>query len=105
MDTLDSIMEGACRPLRVRAETVLTSEPGIIVCFQIANVIHFYNGTANEILGPKSNLVETLQALRNKALKVFYDALNFSANELLANVELPRADLQPPEALEASLGE
>lgn len=97
-------MEGACRPLRVRSETVLTSEPGMVTCYQIANVIHFYGATAAEVVGGESGLGETLQSLRDRALKVFYDALNVRANELLANVELPTADLQPPGSLENSLG-
>lgn len=97
-------MEGACRPLKVRAEAVLTSERGIIVCFQVANVIHFYASMSTEILGTNSGLVQTLQGLRIKAMKVFFDALNVTANELLANVELPPADLQPPASLESSLG-
>jgi hypothetical protein len=105
IETLDAIMEGACRPLKVRSEAVLTSDPGMVTCFQIANVIHFYGTTTTDVVGGESGLGETLLELRDRALKVFYDALDVRANELLANVELPAADLQPPASLESSLGE
>lgn len=105
IETLDAIMEGACRPLKVRSEAVLTSNPGMVTCFQIANVIHFYGTTTTDVVGGESGLGETLLELRDRALKFFYDALDVRANELLANVELPAADLQPPASLESSLGE
>eukprot|EP00054_Salpingoeca_dolichothecata_P024694 m.169099 g.169099 ORF g.169099 m.169099 type:complete len:652 (-) comp25102_c0_seq3:54-2009(-) len=99
-EAMDKITEGACRPFKVRVEQVLS---GLVPCYRTACVLEFYGHTIAELTKPTAALPALLEELRGSALKIFFDALNVHANNLLVNVELPPGNLSPPETLERTL--
>ena len=48
--TLDSITEGACRPLKVRFEQIVGSQPGPVVAFKLVSVLQYYMRTLGALM-------------------------------------------------------
>ena len=46
---LDRIFEGVCRPLKVRVEQVLQSQPSLIISYKLSNMLEFYSYTVSEL--------------------------------------------------------
>jgi len=44
-DTLARVLEGVCRPLKVRVEQVLVSEPGTLILYKLTTLLKFYHST------------------------------------------------------------
>lgn len=103
--SLDKITEGACRPLQARIEQVLASQPDVVVCYELANLLQFYGSTVADLCEEAStaSLVVLLKELHELALKVFFDQLNIRTNALLVDVEQPPPSLGPPNDLERIL--
>lgn len=101
---LDHIMEGTCRPLRVRIEQVLLSDSGLVMCYKIANILQFYGHTVVSLVHETAALSALLEDLRTFAMKVFLDRVNVHSANLLSNIELPSVDLSPISSLESTLG-
>eukprot|EP00730_Choanoeca_flexa_P002449 TRINITY_DN11055_c0_g2_i4.p1 TRINITY_DN11055_c0_g2~~TRINITY_DN11055_c0_g2_i4.p1 ORF type:complete len:687 (+),score=161.29 TRINITY_DN11055_c0_g2_i4:3-2063(+) len=105
-EALDSIVEGVCRPLKMRIETVLTSlDRQVLICYKLACLLAFYRNTATSLIGleRKSSLADVLSELHATALKIFYDLLRVQANQLLVNVDVAPSDLSPPKGLMATM--
>lgn len=98
--TLGHILEGVCRPLKVRIEQVLVSDPGSLVMFKLTNLIKFYSSTIKNILKTESSsLLELMDEMHVLCRKMFFNNLNLVASRLLDKVEVPGPDLGPPSAL------
>jgi len=57
---LDRIAEGTCRPMRIRVEQAISSQPSPLVCFRLGNLIQFYLGTITKVMSKESQLCRTL---------------------------------------------
>lgn len=98
--TLGHTLEGVCRPLKVRIEQVLVSEPGPLIMFKLTNLIKFYSTTISNILKVDSTpLLELLNEMHILCRKLFFNNLNLVASRLLDKVEIPGSDLGPPSTL------
>lgn len=98
------IMEGVCRPLKVRAEQVIVSEPGAVTLYKLSNLLKFYQNTIRQVLSVEETaLLTTLEEMHTLGHKMFFNSLNCHATKLMEKVELPPADLGPTEALGRTL--
>ncbi|RDD46726.1 Conserved oligomeric Golgi complex subunit 6 [Trichoplax sp. H2] len=98
-EVLTHVTEGVCRPLKVRIEQVLMSEPGPKVMFKLNNIIKFYCSILRATLTNDSPLVNCLGEMDNLSMKMFYASLNSHSAKLLDKVELPPPNLGPTETL------
>ncbi|KAI8916853.1 oligomeric Golgi complex subunit 6 [Entophlyctis helioformis] len=105
LQILDKNLEGVCRPLQHRVESVLASGIGPITSYRIANLIQFYTQTVVKTLGTFSQLSVSLEALTDSAFKVFFDTLNAQASDMLRFVQSPEQDLQPPQAVKDTIAQ
>ena len=48
-DVLSHITEGVCRPLKVRLEQVVVSEPGPVLLYKLTNLLKFYHITIGSV--------------------------------------------------------
>ncbi|KAL2920049.1 Golgi transport complex subunit 6 [Polyrhizophydium stewartii] len=103
LQVLDKDLEGICRPLRQRIDSVLASGIGPITSYRIANLVQFYSQTVTKILGTFSQLSVALEELASLSFKVFFDTLNAQAADMLRFIQTPDADLQPPQALKDTI--
>lgn len=101
---LAHITEGLCRPLKVRVEQVLiTSEQGAVTLFKLGSVLKFYMHTIQQVIKTEAALLITLEEMHTLSQKMFYNSLNCHCGKILEKIEMPPADLGPPEALKQTL--
>nr|CAG4638356.1 EOG090X03SX [Cyclestheria hislopi] len=93
-EALSNITEGVCRPLRVRLEQVITSEPGTAVLHTLCGLIRFYCNTIGQVI-PNSSLLETLRDIYCQCHRSFLTALDSHVNRLLERIQAPNQDLSP----------
>ncbi|EDQ86092.1 uncharacterized protein MONBRDRAFT_11210 [Monosiga brevicollis MX1] len=101
-EALDAIAEGLTRPFRMRAEAVLSAlQSDIVMAYKVAALLEFYRQSSQELikLDRTSSLAEVIQELHAKTLKIFFNALEIRANDLLVNVDVAPASLSPPDSL------
>eukprot|EP00124_Ichthyophonus_hoferi_P001365 Ihof_evm13s68 gene=Ihof_evmTU13s68 len=94
-ELLNRVMEGTCRPFKSRLDQVLWSDPGVVVCYKLASLLHFYAHTIGIHLPPSACLHQTISEGCQTAFKVFMDSLKVHASTTLSDVQLPPADLSP----------
>ncbi|CAK8682972.1 unnamed protein product [Clavelina lepadiformis] len=105
-DTLAHILESVCRPLKVRVEQVLISDPETFVLYKLTTLLKFYHDTIRDITGgatETSPLLETISDMHVLCRKLFFNSLQFLSSKLLDKVELPPSDLSPPRTLSETL--
>ncbi len=115
-DVLDRILEGLCRPLRLRIEQVLASHPDATAAYKIASLLQFYTRLVDKAVhaihsqpaSPASSSIELsnnamrspllafLDEMTSNAFKLFYDHLHDSATALLKSPPAPPEDLSVP---------
>lgn len=100
---LDNSIEGLCRPLKVRVEQVLVSQPDPSIAYKIGNLIQFYSGVIYKVLGRESQLAGVLRELRELSYRVFFDLLNSWGAKVLRDVDTPSMDLLPSPAVKETL--
>ncbi|MEW5300794.1 MAG: hypothetical protein WDW36_003699 [Sanguina aurantia] len=93
---LNRVFESICRPLRVRIEQVLMTQPPLLLCFQLSQLHGFYYSLVVKILGHSATLSSTLRGCRDMAQRVFYEQLKARGDRLVRNPPQPPADLTPP---------
>ena len=49
-EMMQKILEGVCRPLKLRIEQILVAEPGPVVLYKLANLLQFYHQTIQQIV-------------------------------------------------------
>ncbi|ELU12375.1 hypothetical protein CAPTEDRAFT_181210, partial [Capitella teleta] len=102
-DVLSHITDGVCRPLKVRLEQVVVSEPGPVLLYKLTNLLKFYHVTIGNILLSNSSLLNTIDEMQTLCLKMFFNTLNYNAGKLLEKVELPPGDLGTTSSLSNTL--
>ncbi|XP_078489282.1 conserved oligomeric Golgi complex subunit 6 [Ciona intestinalis] len=104
--TLANLLNGVCRPLKVRVEQVLVSEPGTLLLYKLTNLLKFYHDTIRDIVLGEDNsfpLLETLTDMHVLCRKLFFNSLQYLSSKLLDKVELPPNDLSSPRTLAETL--
>lgn len=103
-EVVGHITEGVCRPLKVRIEQVIVSEPGAVLLYKISNLLKFYHHTISNIVGNSAAmLLTTIEEMHLLSKKMFFNSLSLHASKLMDKVELPPADLGPSTALNQTL--
>merc|ERR1712130_837417 len=49
-EMMQKILEGVCRPLKLRIEQILVAEPGPVVLYKLSNLLQFYHQTIKQIV-------------------------------------------------------
>ncbi|XP_054707381.1 conserved oligomeric Golgi complex subunit 6-like [Uloborus diversus] len=101
--SLAHITEGLCRPLKVRVEQVLMCEQGAVILFKLGSILKFYLHTIRQVINTEAALLNTLEEMHILSQKMFYNSLTCHCNKILEKIEIPPADLGPPEALKQTL--
>lgn len=100
---LAHITEGLCRPLKVRMEQVIVSEQGGVTLFKLGSVLKFYLHTIKQVINTEAALLTTLEEMLVLSQKMFYNSLTCHCSRILEKIEMPPADLGPPESLKQTL--
>ena len=120
-EIMKKIMEGVCRPLKMRVEQILVSEPGRVTLYKLSNLLQFYLQTIRGIIdcgvartsGDCSNalieksqsqqleydILETLEELSELCKKMFFNSLSFMSQKFTAQIVKPPLDLRLVQAL------
>lgn len=93
---LGTIVEGICRPLRMRIEQILMASPSPLLCFKLSQLLSFYLYTIDGILGFSSQLSDTLRACRAMAMRTFHEHLKHKGEKLGRFPPPPPPDLSLP---------
>ena len=111
-ETLASICEGVCHPLKVRIEMVLNaratgnqmdSDRHIFVLYAVANLIRFYEGVLNEVVHG-GQLQECLRDLQTASEQAYLSALAGQIRTFLAGgLEPPNNELVPSRSVLRSM--
>ncbi|GIY49433.1 conserved oligomeric Golgi complex subunit 6 [Caerostris extrusa] len=91
-------------PLKVRVEQVLiASEQGAVTLFKLGSVLKFYLHTIQQVIKTEAALLTILEEMHTLSQKMFYNSLTCHCGKILEKIEMPPADLGPPEALKHTL--
>ena len=116
-EMMQKILEGVCRPLKLRIEQILVAEPGPVILYKLSNLLQFYHQTIQQIVDSsldssksdnlekqnQSDLLETLQELEGLCKKMFFNSLTFMAQKFTSNVVAPPSDLSCNSTLSSAL--
>uniref|UniRef100_A0A669C4Q1 Conserved oligomeric Golgi complex subunit 6 n=1 Tax=Oreochromis niloticus TaxID=8128 RepID=A0A669C4Q1_ORENI len=103
-EVVGHIIEGVCRPLKVRIEQVIVAEPGAVLLYKLSNLLKFYHHTISSIIGTSvASLLITIEEMHSLSKKMFFNSLSLHASRLMDKVELPPADLGPTASLTQTL--
>jgi len=108
-DMMLKILEGVCRPLKIRLEQILVAEPGLVALYKLSNLLQFYQRTISQIVNTASvptnldekstaekfehDILETLEELQVLCKKMFFNSLTFMSQKFTSNVAAPPTDL------------
>ena len=82
--------------VQVRIEGMLMAQPPLLLCFQISQLLAFYQRTVSSMLGSRCQLADTLAATCKLARRVFAEQLKARGDKLLRYPPKPQQDLSPP---------
>ena len=102
---LDRIFESICRPLKVRIEQVLMSNPPLLLSFQLSQLHSFYLGLVERVVGSEAGLSLVLKGSRDMASRVFHEQLKGRGDKLLRSPPAPPKDLSPPLQVQEALSQ
>lgn len=94
-EALENHLEGVCRQLKSRIESVLLSEQQAVMLYKSSNMILFYDSIIVKITGLSSTLHHLLEELQSLSMRSFYENLNQQANILVSQQIMPERDLLP----------
>lgn len=72
------------------------AQPPLLLCFQISQLLAFYQRTVSSMLGSRCQLADTLAATCKLARRVFAEQLKACGDKLLRYPPKPPQDLSPP---------
>ena len=75
---------------------MLMAQPPLLLCFQISQLLAFYQRTVSDMLGSRCQLADTLAATTKLARRVFAEQLKARGDKLLRYPPEPPQDLSPP---------
>lgn len=94
---LDKVLEGVCRPLKIRIEQVLTANLPLVLCFKVSQLLAFYGRTVEQMMGSGARLTDTLVDCHKLANRVFHEQLTARGNKLMQFKAAPPKDLALPQ--------
>lgn len=104
-NALAYVADGICHPLKVRVETILSSEKGTIVLFTISNLLRFYHQIIKQIV-QGGTLEQCLIELQKSSEEIYLSSLATQVKQILqrpsgsaVSLEPPQRDLIPPSSL------
>lgn len=101
-NALAYIVDGVSHPLKVRVDTILTSEKDTIVLFAISNLLRFYQQIMKQVV-QGGTLEQCLIDLQKSSEEIYLNSLSSQVRQILqrsgAAVEPPQRDLVPPSSL------
>uniref|UniRef100_A0A1I8NN97 Conserved oligomeric Golgi complex subunit 6 n=1 Tax=Stomoxys calcitrans TaxID=35570 RepID=A0A1I8NN97_STOCA len=102
-NALAYIVDGVCHPLKVRVDTILTSEKDTIVLFAISNLLRFYQQIMKQVV-KGGTLEQCLTDLQKSSEEIYLNSLASQVKHILQRpagsaVEPPQRDLVPPASL------
>ncbi|XP_075165581.1 conserved oligomeric Golgi complex subunit 6 [Haematobia irritans] len=102
-NALAYIVDGVCHPLKVRVDTILTSEKDTIVLFAISNLLRFYQQIMKQVV-KGGTLEQCLSDLQKSSEEIYLNSLASQVKQILQRpagsaVEPPQRDLVPPSSL------
>ncbi|CBY34103.1 unnamed protein product [Oikopleura dioica] len=95
-DMMLKILEGVCRPLKIRLEHILVAEPGPVALYKLSNLLQFYQRTIRNVFRCKLLNIfraQTLEELQVLCKKMFFNSLTFMSQKFTSNVAAPPTDL------------
>ncbi|KAI9209389.1 oligomeric Golgi complex subunit 6 [Polychytrium aggregatum] len=92
---LNKGLEGVCRPLRARLESIIATQQKPLVNYKLMNLVQFYYNTVSRVLGSSAELTITLHEIEGVANHAFFENLNGQASEMIKAPEAPKRDLLP----------
>lgn len=102
---LDRIFDSICRPLKVRIEQVLMSNPPLLLCFQLAQLHSFYLGLVERVIGAEAGLSAVLRGSRDMATRIFHEQLRGRGDKLVRSPPVPPKDLSTPQMVLEALSQ
>lgn len=104
LDILNHIIEGVCRPFKVRVEQVITSETGPSTLFRLGNLLKFYSDTLNALFEQwDSVIMSNLKEMNELSHQMFYNSLSCHGSRLAEKVDLPPPDLSASQVVNETL--
>uniref|UniRef100_A0A8C7GPF2 Conserved oligomeric Golgi complex subunit 6 n=1 Tax=Oncorhynchus kisutch TaxID=8019 RepID=A0A8C7GPF2_ONCKI len=86
-EVVGHITEGVCRPLKVRLEQGILSEPGSVLLYKLSNLLKFYHHTISCIVGTSvASLLMTIEEMHILSKKMFFNSLSLHASRLMDKV-------------------
>eukprot|EP01121_Diplochlamys_sp_Union-15-3_P022329 TRINITY_DN9463_c0_g1_i1.p1 TRINITY_DN9463_c0_g1~~TRINITY_DN9463_c0_g1_i1.p1 ORF type:complete len:528 (-),score=77.10 TRINITY_DN9463_c0_g1_i1:11-1594(-) len=95
-ELLNAAMKDTVHPFKVRLFGVLKDNPGIVLLYQLANVLDFYGKRFVEFLGQDADLSVAFFDCKKETMNVFFTALNKQAELMKRAPPVPPSDLSPP---------
>ena len=102
-DLVDRDLSAAVRVLRQRVEQVIQSNEEIVPAYKLANLLGFYQVTFDKLLGPGSNLLESMGLLQVEAMRQFRALVREHIATLQGEFQQTPSNLGPPHFLQESL--
>ncbi|KAL4811129.1 oligomeric Golgi complex subunit 6 [Aspergillus unguis] len=100
-DLVNRDLVGVARSLRQRVELVIQGHDDPVTCYNVVNLLSFYQATFSKLVGPNSNLAELLEALEKFTLGHFQTIMRDEVSNLSTDHSAlaPPADLSAPQFL------
>ena len=83
---------------------MLMAQLPLLLCFQISQLLAFYQHTISTMLGSRCQLADTLAATCKLARRVFAEQLKARGDKLLRYSPKPPLDLSPPPQVGVQVG-
>ena len=96
---------GVARGLRQRVEQVLQNHEDAVLLYRISNLVVFYMSTFMKLLGSSSNILTTLAALKESALKHFRSIVADNVASIQSDLGRPPQELEIPDFLDEALSQ
>lgn len=111
-NTVASVSESVCRPLRTRIEQMIVADQGTrtggdttkkpVQLYKISNLLRFYHNTINQVTNG-GTLVATLDELHQLSHKMFISALQTQVSHVCDRVDPPGESLAPTPSVARTL--
>ncbi|EDN92094.1 hypothetical protein SS1G_07956 [Sclerotinia sclerotiorum 1980 UF-70] len=102
-ELVDRDVAGVARVLRQKIGQVIQSHEETIMAYKIANLLNFYRGTFQRLLGDDSVLLDSLATLEESALRQFRALMRDHITSLQAETQVAPPNLSPPDFLHEGL--
>ncbi|XP_057302600.1 conserved oligomeric Golgi complex subunit 6-like [Hydractinia symbiolongicarpus] len=104
LEILNHIMDGVCRPFKVRVEQVITSEAEAPTLFRLGNILKFYEDTLLAIFESEDvTMLASIEEMRHLSHQMFFNSLSCYGSKLAEKVDIPPPDLSPSQTVNTTM--